>query len=100
MLRIFQSSNPFTIVLFLILTASLNFHYFTDPVLFDVDVLTPVAKFFLLDIIHADNIRIEILIIVHIILVALQGALISLLVRSYKILPKASLVPAVIFVTL
>jgi len=97
LLKLFNSSNPFTLFLFLVYSVAIHFHLFLNPGQFSSTYALAFDKIFM-QLLHLHELPVLWLVVIHIAIVSLQGILISFLVQSNKILQKPSLVPAVVFV--
>ncbi|MBK8489216.1 MAG: hypothetical protein IPL48_15690 [Bacteroidetes bacterium] len=97
MLRILQSANPFSFLFLLLYFAALNIH----PVLYntynEVQLNTPVFDWLFITVLKIDMLSSSQLFYITITTIFIQGILLSILLRFYKITPKLNLVPAAIF---
>ncbi|MBP9550130.1 MAG: hypothetical protein KBE86_13320 [Chitinophagales bacterium] len=97
MLKLLQSANPFSFVFLLLYFAALNIH----PVLFNaynpIELHTPIFDWFFINVLNMDNLSPEQLFYITITIIFIQGILLSILLRAFKITSKLNLVPAAIY---
>lgn len=100
MLKFFHQSNPITLLLLIVFTTLINLKWIIDP-----SLLIPHHYSFIGDMIFNNWLHISawpavLVTVIHIGLIMSTGILLSFLLQQFKIITKASLVPAVVFVTL
>lgn len=100
MLRIFQQSNPLSLLLLIIFTALINLKWILHPVDISLQEYSYIGNIIFNNWLHTGNWPSSILVIIHITLVLLTGILLCFLMQQFKIITKASLIPAVVFIVL
>lgn len=97
MLKLLQSANPFSLLLLLLYFAALNIH----PVLFNVynpiELHTPIFDWFFITILKMDKLNPAVLFYITIAVIFIQGILLSILLRAFKITSTLNLVPAAMY---
>lgn len=100
MLRLFQSTNPFSFLLLLIYAVGVNAHALMHPVAVHDHTYSYISNWLLLSVLHIDALPLQLLHILQLALVTGTGIWLSMLMQKYKLISKPSLVPAVTFVLL
>ncbi len=100
MLRLFQSSNPLSILFYFIYAFGLQLHMILHPAA--IADFHPALTGHLLfeNVFHVQNASPVLIAGIQACLIALQGILISVVVQSNKIIQKSSLIPAAVFVAI
>lgn len=100
MLRLFQSSNPLSILFYFLFAGALQFHMILNPAPVADFNSTLICHLFFDQLLHIKSISPQILAGIHAFIIALQGIVLSLVIQSNKIIQKSSLIPAAVFVTM
>ena len=100
MLRLFQSSNPFSIVFYFIFSVAMQLHLILHPASIAGFNHTLTGHLFFENLLHIQNANIYLITGIHILIISLEGILISLVVQRNKIIQKSSLIPAAVFVVI
>ncbi|MBK7441912.1 MAG: hypothetical protein IPL12_18220 [Bacteroidetes bacterium] len=100
MLRIFQQSNPLTLLLLILFTALINLKWILHPVDISLQEYSFIGNIVFNNWLHTATWPSSIVVVIHIALVLFTGVLLCFLMQQYKIITKASLIPAVVFISL
>ncbi len=100
MLRLFQTFNPATILLLMIYCAAVNFHALASPVAYTEQHLYYTSDLILRQWADASILTPRVIAIANCIFIFIQGILLSILMQSFKLIAKPSLIPAMVFILL
>ncbi len=98
MLRLFQSSNPFTIFIYFIFTALLHLHLFLSPQQFTTQYDTLLCDWLFNQLFHLHELPFWLIASIHVLIVGLTGLSLSLLIQKHKLIQKVFLIPGAVFV--
>lgn len=100
MLRIFQSSNPLSLLLLIAYAALVNLKWILHPELITMHEMSFVSTIIFIQWLHIEQLPKYIVIICNLALIITTGIVSSFLMQQYKLITKASLIPAATFITL
>lgn len=100
MLRIFQQSNPLTLLLLILFTALINLKWILHPVDISLQEYSFIGNIVFNNWLHTATWPSSIVVVIHIALVLFTGVLLCFLMQQYKIITKASLIRSGIYIVM
>ena len=100
MLRLFYQSNPLTFFLLIVYAILINLKWLISPVALDPQQYSYISNIIFNNWLHVGNWSPVLIICINATILTITGIFFSFLLQQYKIITKASLIPAVVFITL
>lgn len=100
MLRIFQSSNPLTLLLLILYAVLVNLKWLIYPAPAELHTYSYISNIIFNKWLQLPQLPVYIVLILHIAIIVVTGILICFLMQQFKIITKPSLIPAAIFITI
>ncbi len=100
MLRIFQSSNPLTLLLLILYAVLANLKWLIYPDAAEIHNYSYISNIIFNNWLHLNQLPEIVVLTIHLAIIVVTGILICFLMQQFKIITKPSLIPAAVFITI
>lgn len=100
MLRIFQSSNPLTLLLLILYAVLVNLKWIIAPEAIEINSYGYISNIVFNNWLNMQQLPVSVVLIIHLGIIVVTGILSCFLMQQFKIITKPSLIPAAVFITI